>query len=335
MRSLFLGYYKPTEEEVGKLWKDANIVFDANALLNIYSYSEQTRDTALIVLDNIKDRLWLPHQFAFEYQKNRLSRISQETKNIADVKSKIQNLLDNDIKSLRRHPFLTEGQVQQLYKICEALENAEKQHEQLLTDDPFQEKVAEIFNNKVGSAPNESEKKELHEKGKFRYQNRIPPGYCDYNENDEEANTYGDYIGWRQVINHSKDKKIDILLVTDDFKEDWWLKVRGKRVGPRPELINEFNTESEKRIVHLYSVSSFLSKAAEIFDIKIPKEVIEEARATPDIEESYSKKKLVQPKKSKPDSPKSRESYDKTERELGKAVRAPDAPKTTNVMEED
>lgn len=35
MRSIFLGYYKPTEEEIERLWRDAHIVFDANALLNI------------------------------------------------------------------------------------------------------------------------------------------------------------------------------------------------------------------------------------------------------------------------------------------------------------
>ena len=333
MRNLFLGYYKPTGEEVHKLWKDAHIVLDANALLNIYSYSKQTRDTAINVLENIKDRLWLPHQFASEYQKNRLFRISQETKNIADVKTKIQNLLNNEIKSLRKHPFLAEVQVQQLHKICEALENAEKQHEQLLTDDPFQEKMAEIFNSKVGCSPNESEKNELHNDGKFRYQNRIPPGYCDYNEKNEEANTYGDYIGWRQVINHSKDKKVDIILVTDDFKEDWWLKAMGKRVGPRPELINEFNAESEGRTVHIHSVSSFLSKASRIFDIEISEEVIEEARA-PDAEDTYSKKKLVRPKKSEADTPKNSSSYDGAERKLGKAERYPDGPKTTNVTEE-
>ncbi len=252
---------------------------------------------------------------------------------IADVKDKIQKLLDNEIKSLRRHPFLTETQVEQLQEICETLINAEKQHEQLLTDDPLQEKVAEIFNAKVGKLPNEAEKEKLCREGKSRYESRIPPGYCDYNEKDEDANTYGDYIGWKQVINHSNEKKVDIIIVTDDFKEDWWLKIRGKRVGPRPELINEFNAESEGRRVHMYSVSSFLSQASEIFHIEISEEVIEEARTAPDTEDLYSKKKLVHPKKSKADTPKSGY-YDRAERESAKTARDPDAPKTTKGMGE-
>jgi len=333
MRNLFLGYYKPTEKEVKNLWEDATIILDANALLNIYSYSEQTRDTTLNILRKISSRLWLPYQFAFEYQKNRLSRISQETRNIADVKTKIKKLLDNEIRSLRRHPFLTDEQVKQLQEIGKTLINAEKQHEKLLTDDPFQEKIAEIFDNNVGGPPNEDDRKELFEKGKSRYQNRVPPGYCDYNDKNEESNTYGDYIGWQQIIDYSKDKKIDIILVTDDFKEDWWLKVMGKRVGPRPELISEFNAESNGKIIHMYSVSSFLSNASDILNIKIPKEVIEEARATPDPEDSYSKKKIIHPKKSKGDTPKS--SSERIDKDSGKTIRNPDAPKTINEIEEE
>ncbi|MDM8556914.1 PIN domain-containing protein [Desulfococcaceae bacterium HSG7] len=329
MRNLFLGYYKPQQEEVIKLRRNADIVFDANALLNIYSYSQQTRDITLKVLEKIKDRLWLPYQFALEYQQNRLDRISQETKNITDVKDKILNLLDSEIKPFRRHPFLTELQKQQLQEIYEALKKAEKQHEELLAEDPFHAQVAEIFNGKIGTAPNETEKEIFYKNGKHRYAKEIPPGFCDYNKKDESANTYGDYIGWIQIINHAKDKKTDIILVTDDLKKDWWVKKRGKRIGPRTELIDEFNAESDGKIVHMYSCSSFLSHASTIIDIKISEEVIEEARETPVIMDLHSKPKYI--KKSKVDTPKM-SGFEK--KEAIKRVRDPDSPKTTNGIEE-
>ncbi|OQY59519.1 MAG: hypothetical protein B6245_06075 [Desulfobacteraceae bacterium 4572_88] len=71
---------------------------------------------------------------------------------------------------------------------------------------------------------------------------------------------------------------------------------------------------SEKKIIHMYSVSSFLSEASEIFNIEISEEVIEEARATPDTADLYSKKKLVHPRKSKAATLKISTAYDKAER---------------------
>jgi len=326
MRDLFMGYYKPASEEIEKLWESSIIVFDANALLNVYSYSEQTRKTTLMVLESFQNRLWLPHQFALEYQKNRLSRISQETKNIADVKNKMRKLLDNEIKSLKRHPYLSDMQIKQLQEICETLNEAEKQHETLLMEDPFQEKIADIFKNKVGTPPDDDKKKKFCKEGKRRYERNIPPGYCDYNEKDEESNTYGDYIGWKELISHAKENTSDVILVTDDFKEDWWLKVRGKRVGPRAELISEFNTETDGRIIHIYSVSSFLSQASERVDIEISSEVIEEARVIPSSIDVHTKRRLPSPKKEEADAPKS-SSKDKAERDMTKTARDTDAPK--------
>lgn len=56
---------------------------------------------------------------------------------------------------------------------------------------------------------------------------------------------YGDLIVWKQVIQKSKKDKINIILVTDDLKEDWWLKINGKTIGPRFELIKEFHIETK------------------------------------------------------------------------------------------
>ena len=44
MRDGFRAYYAPSADEFERLWSEAIIVFDANALLNLFRYSAATRD---------------------------------------------------------------------------------------------------------------------------------------------------------------------------------------------------------------------------------------------------------------------------------------------------
>ncbi|MEL6919290.1 MAG: PIN-like domain-containing protein, partial [Bacteroidota bacterium] len=54
MKSKFPGYFKLTEEEINQLWEKALFVFDANILLNLYRYSNETRDDFFKILEKIK-----------------------------------------------------------------------------------------------------------------------------------------------------------------------------------------------------------------------------------------------------------------------------------------
>jgi len=70
MKKTFPGYYCLTEEEFSVLWNTCLFVLDANVLLNLYSYSQETSNELIGILKQISDRLWIPHQAALEYQKN-------------------------------------------------------------------------------------------------------------------------------------------------------------------------------------------------------------------------------------------------------------------------
>ena len=52
--------------------RDYFLVFDANVLLNLYRYSEGTRDRLLSVMRALGERAWLPHQAADEFLSLRL-----------------------------------------------------------------------------------------------------------------------------------------------------------------------------------------------------------------------------------------------------------------------
>src|SRR5437868_5840756 len=92
MRQTFRGYYEPTENEFEQLWHDALFVFDTNVLLSLYRYSATARAALLMLVQEIADRVWLPHQVAEEFHRNRLTTISQSRKSFIDAKQEISEL---------------------------------------------------------------------------------------------------------------------------------------------------------------------------------------------------------------------------------------------------
>src|SRR5690554_1006254 len=78
MKDLFRGYNKKTEKELKVLWENAIFVFDTNVLLNLYRYSEDTRNSIINLVENFKDRVALPYHTAYEFNKNRYEVRSEE-----------------------------------------------------------------------------------------------------------------------------------------------------------------------------------------------------------------------------------------------------------------
>ncbi len=69
------------------------------------------------------------------------------------------------------------------------------------------------------------------------------------------------------------------MLVTGDVKEDWWEEKRGRKIGPRKELLNEIYTTCENlEIFHMYNTSTFLKYAKQEIDEHIKDSSIEDAR---------------------------------------------------------
>lgn len=71
LRDLFPGYYKPSENDFKAMWKDGIFVLDTSALLNLYRYTSGTRDELFRILEQLRDRLWMPYQVGLEFSRNR------------------------------------------------------------------------------------------------------------------------------------------------------------------------------------------------------------------------------------------------------------------------
>ncbi|WP_170760380.1 PIN-like domain-containing protein [Ruegeria lacuscaerulensis] len=295
MRSKFPGHFSETQETIDELWQSATFVFDANVLLNLYRYSDKTRKEFVRIISELKDRLWLPEQSAFEYFSNRLGVISEQEqayRNTAAELSKIEKTFSGS----NRHPFISDGNHSELTavlkKISKELEKSLSSQETRITKDDIKSSLADIFDGRVGNPYSEDDYKDIFDKGEKRYKESIPPGYKDKAKvKDPKTHAdwrriYGDLIVWLQTISEAKNSNIDVIFVTDDSKEDWWQVQSGKTIAPRPELISEFCNETGQSIL-IYSPDRFVQLAKENLGSAVSEETLKEVKA--DHEKQVSK----------------------------------------------
>lgn len=286
MKDLFPGHFKESDKSLKEVWETSLFVFDANILLNLYRYSDTTRNEFLRILTKIKDRAWLPHRAAEEYLNNRLLVIDQQEKSYDDTVKSIESLR-RDLENARQHPFVSKVVMKKVSSVfdelCDELRDNKSAHTTRISNDEIKDAIAGIFENSVG-LPYERERMEkLITEGEERYKQKIPPGFRDSSKSgdsevfSEKCRKYGDLIVWTQVIDKATELDNGVVLVTDDKKEDWWEKFKGKTIGPRPELVKEFKDRTNQTF-HMYQADRFLELARENLGEHVSEEIVEEIR---------------------------------------------------------
>jgi PIN like domain len=287
MKNKLSEYYKLKDEDLMKHWQEDVFSLDANVLLNLYRYTPATRDAFFSLLDRIKERVWISYQAAFEYQRNRLVVISKQHEAYTEIRLLLENKkneIENKLNEYKRHPYLqTEELKKQIQSAFDAIgkdiSNLEMRHPDYLQDDPIWVKLSDLLDGKIGDDFTSDELDKVFKEGKKRFDEEIPPGYKDKATKKNEGNRslYGDFIVWSQILKQAKTTKASIIFVTDDRKEDWWYKFKGRTIGPRPELIKEFKVETGKR-VNIYQADNFLDLAIKNLNQISSPEAIREIR---------------------------------------------------------
>lgn len=276
MRKLFPGYFPKSSEALKQLWQESTFAFDANVLLNVYRYSPNTKESLYRVLGRLKDRLWLPHQAALEFHRNRPTVIADQAKKYEEALRTLEGLLDN-LTNTRQHPFVSQEVFTRTQASLADLEQELRaklhDYEALLTADSELDRIAALFVDCVGTEPEAEELAKLKEEAAQRLDRGLPPGFADGGKSGDRS--LGDAVLWLQLLSFAESTKRSVILVTDDAKADWWLEVRGKTLGPRPELAGEFGARVGKGF-HLYQPGQFLKFAAEHLGIKTAEAVLEE-----------------------------------------------------------
>ena len=168
-------------------------------------------------------------------------------------------------------------------ELCNELKENKSVHTARISNDEIKDSVARIFESSVG-LPYEKERiEQLITEGEERYKQKIPPGFKDGSKSGdsdvfyEKCRKYGDLIVWTQVIDKATELNRGVVLVTDDKKEDWWEKFKGKTVGPRPELVKEFKDRADQTF-YMYQADRFLELARENLGEQVSDEIVEEIR---------------------------------------------------------
>ncbi|PRB44352.1 hypothetical protein CQ020_03845 [Arthrobacter sp. MYb23] len=256
---MFKGYYQPTAEEVQAIWAEGQIALDANVLLSLYNVQTSTSDLYLSSMKKREGQMWIPYQVALEFHRHVHTERSKQT---AAHHSRIKNIdsLLNDFRSTAKKSRLQPSKLQkkaeesllalrtELDEEKHAIAKQTHHHAQ----DTLLDRISFLFDGRVGSEPDADALNEMFADGEKRFIESVPPGYEDAKTKSGD-NKYGDYVLWRQLMDHAIEQKCDLIFVTDDDKEDWWLKVEKTSVAPRPELIQEFREETGQEVLILNS----------------------------------------------------------------------------------
>ncbi|WLD11945.1 PIN-like domain-containing protein [Planctellipticum variicoloris] len=305
MKGLFPQFEEPSAKDHKSIWGEALFVFDTNVLLNLYRYQLPTRNELLGILDGLSDRIWIPHHVALEFQRNRLTVIADQNRRFADVRKAVEKArsgLITDLEALQlrtRHSSINpQPIIDTITKVVSdflaELDQLRASQQVLSAHDPLKNRIEDLFITKVGAAPHsQNDIDDLYKQAEIRFKRKTPPGYADGSKDKDAVSEYvaggvvyqrryGDFLVWMQILAYAKEASHrSVVFVTDDAKEDWWLKVDedgSKTIGPRPELIEEAALSAGIQSFLMYSPESFLKYAGKFLETQVSDDVLQEVR---------------------------------------------------------
>jgi hypothetical protein len=265
MRDLFPEYQEPSDEDIDELWHEGLFTCDANVLLNLYLWEEDNRSDFFRVLRELRDRerLWLPHQVAAEYYRNRPKLIAQAAgkchaldKDICAFKRSLEKQVEDD-----RQPIPTgnaiDGIVESLERLSAELQERAQEAKALKGTDFVQSEIEEVFERHMGSPIDRGSLETC-------YQLLVPPGCEDI--------SYGDRFIWLEMVRRAQDQRTHIVLVAMDAHWQWPQDAE----KPRPELVRDMREKAGVRF-HAYRPEAFLTQAGERLDLEVREETLDEA----------------------------------------------------------
>ena len=283
MRKQFFVYYGLTKAELDKLWKDSLIVFDANLLISLYRRPLEVRDDILNVIKTLEDRIWLPQQVGYEYHEHRLEEANRPIEAIRELVDKFKKFEMEIQNGYSKNPYIDYKKVKNsINRLCSTIEKNTEEWlnncPDFLREDKVLEMLTTLFDGKVGDLYTQEQLEKIYKEGEQRYAAKVPPGYKDKKKHDGDRHRFGDLIIWHQIIDKSKSSGKDIIFVTEDEKEDWWDMYHDNKLGPRKELIREFQNETGGHIIWFYTTDRFLESAKSYAGVTVKPKTIEESK---------------------------------------------------------
>lgn len=253
--------YSNSSNDIKKLLEtnSYSVVLDTNILLNLYRVSPDYAELCIKCLQEIEEYIVIPNTVHHEFKKHNRALYSDRKKalsiiirGISDKISEQKNKTHNLYKDLQRRNFPNTDEllnkIDALYnQICDELKEYDETHKEinflneLWDKDVPSEIVSHIKDNdRILPALSADEIFDICDEGVTRYKKTTPPGFKDAKDKDG-VRKYADLIWWKEVIKYANKVRKNIILVTDDVKEDWWNQDENGDFYFHPDLLNEFN----------------------------------------------------------------------------------------------
>lgn len=285
----FETYRTVTQEDYHYLLTSGLIVFDTNALLNLYRYHAKTREDLIAILAHIKNRLWVPYQAMYEFWQGRSSVIgsnAREMEGIIDGLFRNRSDLERGIRTWANRVGLPPEETTEFVSTIEsAVGDVANKMREMSADDTFEHAedtdkdpvitaLSSILEGNVGDPLTVDELRKARKEAAQRIADKRPPGWKDAHKRD---NPEGDYLIWFQTLQEAKRRGVDVLFVTGDVKDDWWRREQGEVRGPLPELVYEMRAVADVRLFMLRP-ASLLIHARNTLGLRISEESVQDAQ---------------------------------------------------------
>lgn len=286
--------------------KQAIIVIDTNVLLQAYQWKGIEMDAVLDKLEWFSryDRLIIPSQVVYEFRKIREGLIRKIENSLSNIVNEIEKVKIPPNKSLKEicsvfsqtEEFKLAEETKEritkdLLNYQELLKSLNLKAIELFDKDETLERIQRLINRAFFLPEDLGSEESLELEGQKRFSENIPPGLKDKNKGKErsESDPFGDYKIWAHILKINS----DVLFITYDEKNDWFLRGGGGRaLLQRTELFEEFykatgfqfRAISAKNLVKLgdfpnelqvaildivgegYTVKTFYDKAEELYE---------------------------------------------------------------------
>lgn len=289
MKEEFKGFSNYTNEEYEEIWRNAKIVVDTNILLSFYRLSKETREELYNGLRDVKERLWIPYQVAKEYFDNKVNVIKDSNTYLKKINEDITNKINSvinviDTESEKRLKCRSELE-NEINKVKDKIDKILKKEREKnnFNEGDVEQLIFELFDNVLGDKIEDKEYNQVKLEGQRRFAENLPPGYKD---NEKEEN--GDYYIFYSMIKYAQKNKCHIIFITDDTKEDWFLRISGELKGGRYELLNEFYKKTGKLLL-IYTSEGFLIEYKKKINknIKLNENTLDELKSNRNVSDSY------------------------------------------------
>lgn len=290
LRDGFDCYYAPSDDAIEAALRTGLVSLDTNVLLSLYRLQPQARDELLRVLGELGDQLWIPHQVAHEFHQNRLNVIAEQERFFGKAREDLKDAIDDYVKKFRAFAnriSLLDTTVQELIDSVQGahaavsieVANAEAVNEVHLAghgSDEIRVRLEDLLADRVGDPMDSTEMDDLRKEAKRRIEARIPPGYMDRGKSDPT----GDCILWKQLIREASKRRLPVVFITDDRKEDWFRREHGLTLGPRVELYEEMRKDADVPFF-LMTTATFLVEVKKHLSARVSTATVSQAEELP------------------------------------------------------